>query len=291
MIEGLDVSVYQSTTPPLTGLGFLFAKATEGTGYVDPTYTMHVANAERAGLVVGAYHFGIAGDPAGQAAHFLATIGAVRMLALDFERANPQMSQAEGRAFIAAVHAAGYRIGLYAPDSGFPDLGQDWNWVASYDYRPTRPMLFWQYTSKPNLDRDHFYGTLAELRALAGKDATVQTTFVLPSTAKVGSLTVAGNGHYYLRLQDGVLQPAPAGWVKAFAIGPVTLKPPIPGGAAGADRSTAYLVGDDAAAFLASDVTFTPAPADTAPAVNAALDHVLAAVTDVGKAIQEARPR
>lgn len=58
MIEGMDVSIYQgSINWPATGKGFAWCKATEGTGYADPTYARNRAGASAAGIPDGAYHF------------------------------------------------------------------------------------------------------------------------------------------------------------------------------------------------------------------------------------------
>ncbi len=59
--KGIDVSNWQGTIRwgKVAGAGyrFVFGKATEGTTYVDPTYTANRNGSEGAGLVFGAYHF------------------------------------------------------------------------------------------------------------------------------------------------------------------------------------------------------------------------------------------
>jgi hypothetical protein len=172
VIEGIDISHWQAQTPPLgTSLGFVFARATYGT-YPDDRYAQHAANVRAAGKVLGAYHFGRYGDPASQARAFLATIGDVRLVALDFEKdgTNRHMTPDQARLFIRSVQATGRTVGLYASDSGFPSLGQNWNWVANWSDRPSRPWAFWQYevSGTPRIDRDRFDGTMEQLRALAG---------------------------------------------------------------------------------------------------------------------------
>ena len=64
-------------------------KATQGTQYKDPTFTPNRRKAIDAGLKVGAYHFGTAGDAISQADHLLSTAGEDSLLVLDFE-GNPQ---------------------------------------------------------------------------------------------------------------------------------------------------------------------------------------------------------
>lgn len=65
---GIDVSSYQgsSDSPPTTinwtsvksaGIYFAWAKATEGTGYIDADFIYNETHAKSAGVLIGAYHF------------------------------------------------------------------------------------------------------------------------------------------------------------------------------------------------------------------------------------------
>ena len=170
-LEGIDVSRWQSSTPNLTGLSFLFARATYGAVH-DPLYQTHIANARKAGCLVGAYHFGVGDVPVpDQVSAFLAAAGSVDFYVLDLESngRHASMTNAQATAFIAAVKAKGRKIGLYHSASGYPSLGQDYRWVASWTMTPpARPWAFWQYRGSP-LDLDRFAGTLNDLRTLAGK--------------------------------------------------------------------------------------------------------------------------
>jgi hypothetical protein len=189
MIEGIDISHWQATTPDLTGRAFVFARATYGTS-PDGRYAMHAANVRAAGRVLGAYHFArpiTTGDSvAEQVAAFLAAGSGADLFALDRERDgdNGTMTQADARAFIAAVQATGRRIGLYASESAFADLGQDWDWVANWSREPARHWDFWQYRGSP-LDLDRFAGTLADLRAL-GQETTM--TYPVPKVPSLGDV-------------------------------------------------------------------------------------------------------
>lgn len=171
MLKGIDVSKYQTTTPPLDGLDFLFARASYATT-LDPKYVTHTVAARKAGLIVGAYHFGVGfKTPAEQAYAFLRAADSADLLALDLEADRTQtMSQVQAREFIRLVHVAGRKIGLYHSRSSFPSLGQDWNWVAHWGVTtpPNIPWAFWQYRGSP-LDLDYFNGTRDQLDALAGK--------------------------------------------------------------------------------------------------------------------------
>lgn len=169
-LEGIDISHWQARTPPLTdAIEFVFARATYGL-FPDTKWTTHAANVRRAGKVLGAYAFGRYGSGKAQANALLNVVGSLQLVALDFEpdRDNPHMTPGQAREFIRTVQSSGRKCGLYASDSGFPYLGQDWNWVAKWGtVPPTRPWAFWQYRGTP-LDRDRFKGTLDQLHALAG---------------------------------------------------------------------------------------------------------------------------
>lgn len=71
------------------GIAFVFVKATQGIGFVDPNFEDNQDAAADAGLMVAPYHFLDGGDPQRQAAHFLAVtglaVGGVAML--DWESA------------------------------------------------------------------------------------------------------------------------------------------------------------------------------------------------------------
>jgi len=59
---GIDVSHWDGTGINWTnvkssGVSFTWAKATEATGYVDPTFALNEANARAAGVFIGGYHF------------------------------------------------------------------------------------------------------------------------------------------------------------------------------------------------------------------------------------------
>ena len=168
-LEGIDVSQWNAATPPLVGQSFAFARATYGAG-IDSLYAMHAANFRKAGIVSGAYAFGVNADGAAQARVFLTVAHGADLLALDLEvePGKTPMTSAQAQAFIRTVKAAGYKCGLYHQDSGFPDVGQDWDWVARWTtLPPSRPWLFWQWQGT-GIDRDRFAGSLADLHKLAG---------------------------------------------------------------------------------------------------------------------------
>jgi GH25 family lysozyme M1 (1,4-beta-N-acetylmuramidase) len=66
---GVDVSHWNGlvdwSVPAAAGYGFVYAKASEGTYYVDDTYAAQIEGAIEAGLFHGAYHFAIPDDSDG----------------------------------------------------------------------------------------------------------------------------------------------------------------------------------------------------------------------------------
>jgi lysozyme len=89
-LYGVDVSSFQGSPDyakvHAAGVAFVIAKATEGLGYTDPTYTRNKAAIPAAGLVPGAYHF-LRGthDGASQAEAFVRAADPHAIHALDVE--------------------------------------------------------------------------------------------------------------------------------------------------------------------------------------------------------------
>lgn len=186
--NGIDISYANGSTPSLTGREFVFVRATYGTAQ-DTRWEYHSANVRRQGRILGAYGFGVNGDGAAQARAFLAVASGADLLALDLERESgkPEMTAVQAMAFIATVQAAGRDIGLYHSDSAFPDLNQDWNWVAKWGTEPpARHWAFWQYRGNP-LDLDYFNGDVDALAEFVGAGATVTVTDPTPKLVNLPS--------------------------------------------------------------------------------------------------------
>ena len=203
-VDGIDVSVYQNPTPSLDGLGFVIAKASEGTR-PDPRYAQHRAATRAAGLVFGAYHYNskLIGVAA-QVAAFLQAAPDADLYALDVEGGPAELfTPADAAQFIAGMHAAGKTCGLYHSESGWFDAGQDWNWVANWSREPMVPWTFWQYRGSP-LDLDRFNGTADQLRTLAGitTPEAPMPRIVIPSAA-AGTFTTGPGGATVFRVHDG----------------------------------------------------------------------------------------
>jgi lysozyme len=114
-LYGVDVSHWQGQSVDFArlrseGYSFAIAKCTEGTGYVDPTWSRNRRAIADAGLVGGGYHFLRRGDAAGQARHFLRTFGDPegRIVVVDVEKYRSSASPsgynfptfADARAFV-----------------------------------------------------------------------------------------------------------------------------------------------------------------------------------------------
>lgn len=167
-VEGLDISHWQASTPSLVGKRFGVARASIGL-LADDRFHQHISAFRKGGLVPMAYHFGDRRlDPVAQARLFLDVAGRVGFYFLDVE-GRWAMGSAQIRAFFAEVRRQGHLACLYESLSGFPDHGQDINWIAAWvGGQPARVNAddFWQYRGSP-LDLDRFVGTFARLQSLA----------------------------------------------------------------------------------------------------------------------------
>ncbi len=170
-------------------------KATQGWKYFDPLYLSHRDDALAAGLLWGAYHFGVGADGVAQADFFLSKVQPDddTLLVLDFE-ANPadsSMDLIEARAFVTHIkQATGRWPGLYAGQylkeilgpSADPVLSNCWMWLAQYGPTAVLPpgwddWTMWQYTDgavgpEPHevpgfghCDRDFYNGSIDDLNA------------------------------------------------------------------------------------------------------------------------------
>lgn len=198
----IDLSHYQDVTSwsevAADGIVAIINKCTQGTGFVDPTYAERQTAAKAAGLLWGAYHFGIGGDGVQQAQYFLqhATPAANDLLVLDYEQ-NTQgssMTLAEAEQFVTYIQQQHGRWPvLYGGSYLIQELGGTANatlsncplWIAAYDSNPQLPpgwsaWTLWQYTDGQHgngpysvtgvgtCDRDQFNGTLQQLQQFWG---------------------------------------------------------------------------------------------------------------------------
>ena len=193
-----NVDFQQIKADPSGILGIIH-KVTQGSQYVDPTYQTRRPIALGAGLLWGAYHFGVGGDGSEQADHFLSTVNpdATDLLVLDLEAntAGDSMTIPQAEDFVHHIHAvAGRWPGLYAGHYLRQNLDEDYSgillncWLWWAQYGPPAPRIhpawqtwtMWQYTDgmvgngqtsvlgAGHCDRDQFNGDADGLKRLWG---------------------------------------------------------------------------------------------------------------------------
>lgn len=203
-LPGIDVSAYQgnlnwSSIAP--HIDFVYAKATEGTYYTNPDFYNQYVGPYNAGLIRGAYHFGIPNNSGGatQADYFAhhgggwSADGKTLPGALDIEY-NPYGSECYGLTQSQMTSWIWAFVNEYAFDEHvYPVIYSTFNWWSTctgnasgfqnYDpfwiacYCSTAGTLpagygfytFWQYAdsgSQPG-DQDVFNGAYSRLQALA----------------------------------------------------------------------------------------------------------------------------
>ncbi len=176
------------------GIVGIIQKATQGFGYIDPTYAPRRQQAQALGLLWGSYHFGVGGDPNAQADQFLSVVkpSATDLLVLDLESNNTGSSMTidEAEDFVAHIQAVtGRWPGLYSGsyikallgDRTNTLLANCWFWLAQYGPAAKVPAAWpgwtlWQYTDGSagpdphsvagigHCDRDKFNGDLEALK-------------------------------------------------------------------------------------------------------------------------------
>lgn len=190
MIYGIDVSNWQGTLNwDGRSIKFAFAKATEGTTFIDDQFTRNWAQMASHKLIRGAYHFAHpSADPVIEAEHFLTVVRGQGLhdgdlLALDLEADDgrkPADVAAWARSWCAYVQkATGIRPLVYTDISyargGYcAGLGSYPLWIAAPSYpagKPPMPLGPWtsaavhQYADTP-VDKDVSTLSVAQLRAL-----------------------------------------------------------------------------------------------------------------------------
>jgi lysozyme len=179
------------------GIVGVIYKATQGTGYQDPTYVAQRTAALKAGLKWGAYHFGDGSDVKEQVANFLgfAQVDPDSLFCLDYEpNSSSQMGLTQAKHFIEEAEQGLGRPGecvLYSGSQIKDTLKSDpegfWGsrrlWLAQYGSTPSWPSAWqsfwlWQYSGDgqgplphtvagcdPNIDCSSYDGSPDELVA------------------------------------------------------------------------------------------------------------------------------
>lgn len=201
------------------GIAGVIHKATQGTSMIDSKYHERKAAALAAGLMWGAYHFGVGNeDGAAQAKFFLSVVepGPNDLLVLDLEMnpSGPGMTLAQAEEWVKYVEAeTGRWPGVYGGSyitqllhgrAAQTPLSSCWFWLAEYGPTPHLPPIWgewtmWQYTdgkdglppySVPgigNCDRDKFAGDLDGLKKLWGYETAAATPGTTPAAADPSS--------------------------------------------------------------------------------------------------------
>jgi lysozyme len=191
-VQGVDISHYDGMidwpTAKAAGISFAFAKATEGTTFVDPMFSTNWSGMKAAGVARGAYHFFHADlDPMQQATFVLQTVGQLDAddlpITLDLETTNGQSEAtilANATTFLQAVtQATGKTAVLYVSPSflsSYAGLAGYQLWIANWGVNcpdvpsPWSTYTFWQTSDSGSVngipstvDLDVFNGTLSQL--------------------------------------------------------------------------------------------------------------------------------
>ncbi|WP_176955703.1 glycoside hydrolase family 25 protein [Sinosporangium album] len=197
LLHGVDVSNWQGAVDwgahAAAGVSFAFAKASEGTTYVDRWFGRNWRGMRANRILCGAYHFGRpAGDPVDQARHFLRVLraaGGLRrgdLVALDLETSDDQPPEKVSRfalqwcAYIerrCRMRPMIYTFHTFARRGHCEGLGRYPLWIAGPGRPRGRPLVpgpwrdwtIHQYAQRP-IDRNIFLGSRRELMSL-GFDA------------------------------------------------------------------------------------------------------------------------
>jgi GH25 family lysozyme M1 (1,4-beta-N-acetylmuramidase) len=252
---GMDVSHYQGTVDwgAAAGQGakFAYLKATESTTYVDPQFTADYAGAANAGILRGAYHFGLPDTSSGaaQAQFFLshgggwAADGITLPPVLDIEynpystadwtgwcyHLTPAQISAWISDFTATIHDRTNRWPVIYTTNGWwnhctgnnPSFANDPLWIAS---TITMPAGWTDYTFAQTAtsgtfpgDQDVFNGSLDELKALATGTEPDKIT---------EHYNALGGPTSYLGTPTTNRYPAAGGWAQNYQYGVIGYYPP-----------------------------------------------------------------
>jgi GH25 family lysozyme M1 (1,4-beta-N-acetylmuramidase) len=215
-VQGVDVSVYQGSFDwPAAHVQFGYARISDGTGYVDPTFDSNWANMKSAGVLRGAYQFfEPSEDETAQANLMVSKVG--RAQAGDLPpMIDVEVTDGVGGSTIGAKvlhwlqiveagtgrHPIIYTGSYFWEDNVGTNLASYPIWIAAYG--PSCPSLpadgwsnwtMWQYSDGGgSLDHDVFNGSLAQLQAMAGVGGVTSSVVEFAFQANTGDLWTAGN--------------------------------------------------------------------------------------------------
>lgn len=193
-MNGIDIASYQAGIDlSIVPCDFVIVKATEGTGYINPSCNAQAGQALKLGKKLGLYHFASGGDAVAEANYFVDNIKGYlgkALLVLDWEAEAVGRGPSWAQQWLDRVYQiTGVRPLIYMSNSVVNSY--DWSAVANSDYglwnagyyagyqamgyNPDAPLIggtgawdgaaIYQYTSSGrlpgwggNLDLDVFYG-------------------------------------------------------------------------------------------------------------------------------------
>lgn len=205
-MNGIDVSNWQRgiDVTQMHDVEFVIAKATEGTGYVNPDCDRVYQDAKESGKKTGVYHFARKGDAIAQAKYFVNHISGYigqSVLVLDYESSAVDQGVGWAKDWLDAVYnMTGVKPVIYMSNSvvhryDWSEVAENyslWNagypsgYTTIYGFVENPPMRYdlgefsdntslYQYTSSGrlngwtgNLDLDVFYGDSADWDKLTG---------------------------------------------------------------------------------------------------------------------------
>ena len=218
-LNGIDISSYQQGIDLSKVPGdFVIVKATQGTNYTNPAFTAQMKSAEKAGKLLGVYHYISGGGAEAEMKHFYSNIKPYigkAIICLDWESIQNNAWRDESylkRCIDAIKKLTKKTIVIYASLSVFPNAICSQTgckkWIAQYaNYDPTgyqiKPWnegayscLIRQYAESGQLkgwggklDLNKAYCTKDEWNKLAGKTSSTSTS--KPSTAKKSTEAIA----------------------------------------------------------------------------------------------------
>jgi GH25 family lysozyme M1 (1,4-beta-N-acetylmuramidase) len=231
-LPGIDVSHHQDaidwTQVAGSGIRFAIAKASEGTGYIDPLFSTNRADAMAAGITFGAYHFARPDlhpfNPVLEADHFVDTAQLAPgniLPVLDLERAG-DLSPTELTDWVLqwldrVTERTGVRPMVYTSPNGWKDRMADTTAIADAGYTvlwvahwgvaaPTLPAndwqgngwTIWQYGNCGNVpgisgcvDLDWFNGLDFAPILIPSPDTVAPVATIATPTGVVGPITVS----------------------------------------------------------------------------------------------------
>ncbi len=202
-INGADISGWQPANVNLSGLDFVYVKATQGIYKVNAQHDAQVAQARAAGLIVGHYHFPAWGDPVQEAQAFIIGSGwqPGEFMVLDIENSPQTPWPSDPVPWCVAFENEVYgQLGIWCMDYAGPNVRSGWNWaplaalgggLIDPEYNNTGPsdpspwsnVAMWQNadTNQTGGDSDVFYGDRNALTAYGTPGTTAQATTITPT--------------------------------------------------------------------------------------------------------------